>query len=61
MKKMLQIILVLFVVQSDRSEHGGKFQLVQTKQIIDKLSFKSREILANEKYKIIVEYNSTSS
>ena len=44
----------LFVVQSDRSEHGGKFQLVQTKQIIDKLSFKSREILANEKYKIIV-------
>ena len=44
----------LFVVQCDRSEHGGKFQLIHTKEIIDQLSPKTKQLLRDEIYKIIV-------
>jgi alpha-ketoglutarate-dependent taurine dioxygenase len=44
----------LFIVQCDRSEHGGKFQLVHTKEIIDQLSPKTKQLLHDETYKIIV-------
>jgi hypothetical protein len=46
--------IALFVVQCDRSEQGGKFQLVRTREIIDQLSPKTKQLLHDEIYKIIV-------
>lgn len=46
--------IVLFVVQRDRTDQGGKFQLVNTKEVINKLSSKTKHLLHDEEYKIIV-------
>jgi hypothetical protein len=46
--------IALFIVQCDRTEQGGKFQLVRTRDIIDKLSPKTKQLLRDEMYKIIV-------
>jgi alpha-ketoglutarate-dependent taurine dioxygenase len=46
--------VALYVVQCDRSEKGGKFQLVRVQEVVDKLSPKTRRILRNETYKINV-------
>jgi alpha-ketoglutarate-dependent taurine dioxygenase len=44
--------VALYVVQCDRSEDGGKFQLVHTQEIIDKLSLETKRLLRNEIYQI---------
>jgi alpha-ketoglutarate-dependent taurine dioxygenase len=44
--------IALYVVQCDRSEDGGKFQLVHTQEIIDKLSLETKRLLRNEIYQI---------
>jgi alpha-ketoglutarate-dependent taurine dioxygenase len=46
--------IALYVVQRDRTDQGGKFQLVQTKEIINKLSSETKRLLHDETYKIIV-------
>jgi hypothetical protein len=46
--------IALYVVQRDRTDEGGKFQLVRTKEIIDKLSSETKRMLHDETYKIIV-------
>ena len=46
--------VALYVVQCDRSAHGGKFQLVQTKDILEMLSPNARQLLSQETYKINV-------
>jgi alpha-ketoglutarate-dependent taurine dioxygenase len=46
--------VALYFVQRDRTEKGGKFQLVHTKEIIDKLSPETKRLLRDETYKIIV-------
>jgi len=46
--------VALYVVQCDRTENGGKFQLVRTQDVVDKLSPKTRRLLRNETYKINV-------
>ncbi|CAF1423526.1 unnamed protein product [Adineta ricciae] len=46
--------VALYVVQCDRSERGGKFQMVRTQEIIDKLSPETKRLLRDETYKINV-------
>lgn len=46
--------VALYVVQCDRSEKGGKFQMVRTVEIVENLSEKSRKILREEEFKIKV-------
>ena len=46
--------VALYVVQCDRSENGGKFQLVRTSEIIGKLSSENERVLRNETFKINV-------
>jgi alpha-ketoglutarate-dependent taurine dioxygenase len=46
--------IALYVVQRDRTDEGGKFQLARTKDIIDYLSPETKHLLRDEKYKIIV-------
>ena len=46
--------VALYVVQCDRSEHGGKFQLLRTKDILESLSTDARQLLSQETYKINV-------
>lgn len=46
--------VALYVVQCDRTEHGGKFQLVSTKEIVNRLSSETKRLLRNESYKINV-------
>lgn len=46
--------VALYVVQCDRTEQGGKFQLVRTKEIVDRLSNETKRLLRNETYKINV-------
>jgi len=44
----------LFVIEPDRSEHGGKFQLVRTGEILSRLSSTTKQLLHDETYKFIV-------
>ena len=46
--------VALYVQQCDRSEQGGKFQMVRTKEIVDRLSDQTKRLLRNETYKINV-------
>ena len=46
--------VALYVQQSDRTEHGGKFQMVRTKEIVDRLSDQTKRLLRNETYTINV-------
>lgn len=46
--------VALYAVQCDRSENGGKFQMIRVEEIIDKLSLETRRLLRNETYKINV-------
>jgi alpha-ketoglutarate-dependent taurine dioxygenase len=46
--------VALYTVQCDRTEDGGKFQMVRTQEIVDKLSLKTKRLLRNEIYKINV-------
>jgi alpha-ketoglutarate-dependent taurine dioxygenase len=48
------LFVALYVVQCDRTEHGGKFQMVRTEEIIDKLSLETQRVLRDETYKINV-------
>jgi alpha-ketoglutarate-dependent taurine dioxygenase len=46
--------VALYAVQCDRSEKGGKFQLVRVQEVVDKLSIQTRRVLRNETFKINV-------
>jgi alpha-ketoglutarate-dependent taurine dioxygenase len=46
--------VALYVVQCDRTQDGGKFQMVDTKEVIDKLSPETKRLLGDETYKINV-------
>jgi len=46
--------VALYVVQCDRSENGGKFQITPTRDIIHKLSPKTKQLLRDETFKINV-------
>ena len=46
--------VALYFLQCDRTEKGGKFQLVRTKEIIENLSPKTKRLLRDETYKINV-------
>jgi alpha-ketoglutarate-dependent taurine dioxygenase len=46
--------VALYAVQCDRTEDGGKFQMVHAKEVIDKLSSKTKRLLRDETYKINV-------
>ncbi|CAF0789592.1 unnamed protein product [Didymodactylos carnosus] len=46
--------VALYIVQYDRSEDGGKFQMVKTTDILNKLSDKSKHLLRFETYQINV-------
>jgi alpha-ketoglutarate-dependent taurine dioxygenase len=46
--------VALYFVQCDRTEKGGKFQMVRTKHIVDKLSPETKRLLRNETFKINV-------
>jgi len=46
--------VALYAVQCDRTENGGKFQMVHTQEIINKLSPETRRLLRDETYKINV-------
>ncbi|CAF1385855.1 unnamed protein product [Adineta steineri] len=46
--------VALYFVQCDRTENGGKFQMVRTKEIVDRLSPKTQRLLREETYKINV-------
>jgi hypothetical protein len=46
--------VALYFVQCDRTEQGGKFQMVRTKEIVDRLSSETKRLLRNETYKINV-------
>lgn len=46
--------VALYAVQCDRSKDGGKFQMVNTQEVIDKLSPEGRRVLRDETFKINV-------
>ncbi|CAF3441449.1 unnamed protein product, partial [Rotaria sp. Silwood2] len=46
--------VALYVVQCDRTENGGKFHMIRTEEIINKLSLKTKGVLRDETYKINV-------
>jgi hypothetical protein len=46
--------VALYFVQCDRTEQGGKFQMVRTKDIFDRLSPETQRLLRQETYKINV-------
>jgi hypothetical protein len=46
--------VALYFVQCDRTERGGKFQMVRTKEIADRLSSETKRLLREETYKINV-------
>jgi alpha-ketoglutarate-dependent taurine dioxygenase len=46
--------VALYFVQCDRTEQGGKFQMVPTKEIINRLSSKTKQLLREQTYKINV-------
>ncbi|CAF0922417.1 unnamed protein product [Rotaria sp. Silwood1] len=46
--------VALYVVQCDRTDNGGKFHMISTQEIIDKLSVETKRLLRNETYKINV-------
>ena len=46
--------VALYAVQCDRTEYGGKFQLVRTSEIIGRLSAESKRVLREETFKINV-------
>lgn len=46
--------VALYVVQCDRTEDGGKFQMVPINEVLDKLSSETKRLLCDETYKINV-------
>ena len=46
--------IALYTVQCDRTKTGGKFQIVRTQDVIDKLSLETKHLLRDETYKIDV-------
>ena len=46
--------IALYVVQCDRTKNGGRFQIIRTQDIIDKLSSETKRLLRNETYHINV-------
>lgn len=46
--------VALYAAQCDRTEHGGKFQMVRTAEIIGRLSPESKRVLREETFKINV-------
>ncbi|CAF1533292.1 unnamed protein product [Rotaria sordida] len=46
--------VALYAVQCDRTENGGKFHMILTQEIIDKLSSETKHVLRDGMYKINV-------
>ena len=46
--------VALYVVQCDRTVKGGKFQMVRTSEVVERLSAEARQILIQEQFKIKV-------